>query len=156
MKKTVSAISTNYIYDPSHKGAPYSFDGVKWFNNGELIESLVKASLGYASTKDANTPYDKGSDIEEIRASVKSSKATLVNMQLGKDKKEFLDTYFANTHSENFIWGMIIDENLVTYTMNAVEFRAFCENFANMNERKVLRFKASSGKMVQWFESWTI
>ena len=41
MTRTSYAISLPYSFDPAHKGAPYTFDGVHYMNNGEFIETLV-------------------------------------------------------------------------------------------------------------------
>ena len=154
MKKQIYPVSISYQFDPSHRGAPYTFDGVHYMNGGEFTEAMVKAHMGFDARKDANTPYDMGSDIEEIRASVKSSKATLVNKKLGQNMEEVLDTYFQNVHSTSFIWGVVMDENLTVYTMNAKEFRPFIEAFANFDKsRQVVRFKATSGKMLNWLEA---
>ena len=152
MTRTSYTISLPYMFHPEHKGAPYTFDGSHYINAGEFVETLVKYHMGFAYGKDANTPYDKGSDIPEIRASVKSSKATLVNKKLGADIAEFLDTYFQNVHSDKFIWGVQVEETLTVYMMNATEFRAFTEMWAGMNERGVVRFKTTSGKMLRWLE----
>ena len=152
MKKQIFHIITPYVHNPSHRGAPYTLDNSHWMNQGELIETLVKLHMGFKPGKDASTAYDLGSDIPEIKASVKSGKATLVNFFLGNTPIEILDTYFKNVHSETFIWG-VIEENLLTaYTMNPEEFRTFCETWSYMNERKVLRFKTSSKKMISWLE----
>lgn len=154
MKKQIYPVSISYQFNPEHKGAPYTFDGVHYMNSGEFTEIMVKAHMGFDAHKDANTPYDMGSDIEEIRASVKSSKATLVNKKLGQNMEEVLDTYFQNVHSTSFIWGVVMDENLTVYTMNAKEFRPFIEAFANFDKsRQVVRFKAISGKMLNWLEA---
>lgn len=152
MKKQVYSVSVPYTFDPSHKGAPYTFDGEHHMNGGEFTESMVKVHMGFECGKDANTPYDRGSDIPEIRASVKSSRATLVNKKLGADMAEILDTYFQNVHSDKWIWGVVIEEQVITYMMTASEFRAFTETFAGVNERGVVRFKTTSGKMLRWLE----
>lgn len=154
MKKQIFPVSISYQFDPSHRGAPYTFDGSHYMNAGEFTEVMVKAHMGFNASKDANTPYDMGSDIEEIRASVKSGKATLVNKKLGQNMEEVLDTYFQNVHSTSFIWGVVMDDELTVYTMNANEFRPFIENFANFDKsRQVVRFKATSGKMLKWLEA---
>lgn len=154
MKKQIYNISTSFHFEPvAHKGAPYSFDGSHWMNAGEFTECMVKACMGFSCEKDANTPYDRGSDIPEINASVKSGGATLVNMKLGATDSEFLNVFFENVHSDKFIWGVVIDDQLTTYTMNAKEFRPFCENFGKINERGYFRFKKTSGKMLSWLEA---
>lgn len=152
MTRLTYAITMPYSYDPTHKGAPYTYDGSHWLNAGEHIETLVKFHMGFSAHKDANTPYDLGSDIPEISASVKSSKATLVNKKLGEDMTSFLDAYFQNVHSDKFIWGAQIEDSLLVYIMTATEFRPFIEQFAKINERGVVRFKTTSGKMLAWLD----
>lgn len=155
MKKQVYEISLPYTFDPTHKGAPYTFDnGAHWCNHGDFIEIMVKYHMGFKAGKDGNTPYDKGSDIEEIRASVKSSRATLVNKKLGNDMAESLHTYFTNVHSNKWFFGHDIDGELHVYTMNAEEFNAFCNAFAGYDKsREVVRFKSTTGKMIHWLEN---
>ena len=155
MKKQVYEISLPYTFDPAHKGAPYTFDnGEHWSNHGDFIEIMVKYHMGFNPCKDGNGAYDKTSDIAEIRASVKSSKATLVNKKLGDDMAESLDTYFRNTHSNKFFFGHDIDGELHVYMMNATEFRTFCETFAGYDKgRQVVRFKSASGKMLGWLDA---
>ena len=154
MKKQVYEISLPYTFDPTHKGAPYTFDGSHWSNHGDFIEIMVKYHMGFDPRKDGNGAYDVTSDIAEIRASVKSSKATLVNKKLGDDMAESLDTYFRNTHSNKFFFGHDIDGELHVYMMNAAEFRTFCETFANYDKgRQVVRFKSASGKMLSWLDA---
>ena len=153
MKKQIYNISISYQFDPSHRGAPYTFDGSHYMNAGEFTEIMVKAHMGFNASKDANTPYDRGSDIPEINASVKSGGATLVNMKLGTTDSEFLDVFFENVHSDKFFWGVVVDDELTVYMMNADEFRPFCENFGTINERGYFRFRKTSGKMLKWLEA---
>ena len=155
MKKQVYEMSLPYSFDPTHKGAPYTFDnGAHWCNHGDFIEIMVKYHLGFAPAKDGNGSYDKTSDIAEIRASVKSSKATLVNKKLGANIDETLHTYFATTHSTQFFFGHDIDGQLHIYMMDAPEFDAFCRQFATYDKgRQVVRFKTCSGKMISWLEA---
>lgn len=153
MVKREFAINVSYVFDADRKGAKYSFDGAKYMNAGEWKECLAKSVLGYANHKDANTPYNMGSDIPEIAASVKSSKASLTNMVLAPSFEESVNTYFANVHSTCFIWVEVVDDNVVLYEMNADEFKGFIYHWSNLNERGVIRFKASSAKMVAYLES---
>ena len=85
MTKTEYTINFKFTFDPTHKGAPYTLDGEHYMNSGEFAEVADKMVKGYGSKKDANTPFDKGSDIEETNTSVKSSKATLTSAQIGYD-----------------------------------------------------------------------
>ena len=149
MKKIEAEIRINYTFDNNRKGAKYTLNGLNWMNHGEFAEVVTKNILGFESVKDANTAFDKGSDIPEIKASVKSSKASLTSMKLADTFEGSMNEYFKRTHSEIFIYTVIIDENATLYMMNEKEFRLFMMNFSSLNERKVIRFKATSGKMVK-------
>ena len=152
MKKFVSIAIPAHQYNPDHKGAHYTFDGVHHLNNGEFAEAVLKSCMGYACEKDANTAFDAGSDIEELHMSVKSSKATLTSEILGKDMESSLDTYFARTASESWAWVVIMDGTCTAYIMDADEFHAFTTEWAGYNKEGRIRYKATSGKMLKWFE----
>lgn len=154
MKKTVSTIRISYIYKADKKFTPYSFDGgAHWCNCGEAREVFDKAVKGFEAKKDACTSYDIASDIEETHTSVKSSKATLVNKILGQDFDETLATYFKNVASNNWDWVVKVDEEIKIYNMNRKEFETFTREWATWDkDRKVIRFKSSSGKMIKWLE----
>lgn len=153
MKKEIYTNLKAYTFDADRKGAKYTFNNIHWMNNGDFSEAQYKHVLGFEAEKDGNTPFDVGSDIEPLHRSVKSSKATLANMVLGNDKDSVLDCYFARTASTSFAWVVVGDECLTAYVMNDEEFRIFCQLWASYDEsRKVVRFKATSGKMIAWFE----
>lgn len=154
MKKITAEIKINYIFDTAHKGSNYSFDGGhKWCNGGEFAEIIAKSVLGFEPKKDANTSYDVNSDIPEIKASVKSSKFTLVNMQLADTFEETVDRYFKTAHSTTWIYTIVIENMATLYIMNKTEFKRFLYTFTALNERNVVRCKATSGKMIAWFEN---
>ena len=152
MKRLEKEINIKYTYDPAHKGAPYTIDGEHYMNGGDITEIGTKSALGFECKKDGNTPYDKGSDIEEISASVKSSKATVVNMILGDTMETSMDVFFANVHSTQFIYSILIENMVTMYFMNPAEFREFLTEWAKLNERGYMRLKATSGKMIKWLE----
>ena len=153
MTRTDFAINFKFQFDPTRKGAKYTLDGEHWLNNGEFAEVADKAVKGYDLNKDANTAYDMGSDIEETCTSVKSGKATLTSKVLGQNKEEVIETYFANVHSTNWDWVIVVDDMVIIYNMNAEEFREFLTEWATYDDnRKVVRFKTTSSKMVRWLE----
>lgn len=151
MKKTVYPMTISFTFEPTHKGAPYTFDGVHFLNGGEFKEAYRKAVAGFGCEKDANTPFDKGSDIEETNTSVKSSSATISPIK-GETVEEIMAEYFERVHSTNWDYVMIIEEELIVYNMTANEFNDFVKTFGKVNERKVVRLKKESTKMVKWFE----
>ena len=153
MKKMVSKVNFLYTYDGNRKGAKYTIDGVHYMNGGDFAEIADKSVRGLDANKDANTPYDAGSDIPELNTSVKSSKFTLTSCVLGSSFDEVVNRYFETVHSTSWDYVVIIDDEVIIYTMNAVEFRSFLNEFASYaNDRKVVRGKATSGKMIAWFE----
>lgn len=152
MFKTIYPITIKYTYDPTHKGAPYTLDGERWMNAGELKEIERKAGAGLEATKDANGKWNECSDINETRTSLKSAGFTLATDCTGESLKEILDRYFAEVHSTNWEYLVLVDESLVAYEMNATEFRAFLEKFAKVNERKAARVKHESSALLHWLE----
>ena len=153
MKKAVFTMNFHFEYDPAHRGAPYSLDGEHYMNAGEFAEVADKLCKGFGSSKDANTPFDKGSDIAETMTSVKSSKATLTGAQIGYDFESIKKCYFARVHSTNWDYVVIMDDTLTVYNMDAAEFEDFMDNWATYSkDRNVIRFKATSGKMLNWLD----
>ncbi len=151
MKKAMYSMPVAYRYNPERKGAPYTVDGARWLNAGELIEIQVKSALGYEPRKDANTAFDAGSDIPELCASVKSSKSTLTSARIGDSFEAILRAYFARTASKLWIWAVQDKDALTIYMMNRYEFEAFTRAFASV-QCGVIRYKYTSSKMIQWLD----
>ena len=151
MIKTTYSINVSYQFVVEHKGAPYTFDGVHFMNAGEFKEAIRKAVAGLECKKDANTPFDVGSDIEETNTSVKSSGATISPVK-GDTLEEIMTEYFERVHSDNWDYVTIVDEHVVVYNMNKKEFKEFVEMFGRVNNRKVVRLIKESSKMIRWFE----
>ena len=152
MKKNTYLITMNYTYDTHHSGAHYQIGG-RYVNNGEFAEIITKSVLGFTATKDANTTYDKGSDIEELNASVKSSRFTLTTVKLGDSFEESVNRYFETVHSTCWIYTVVMEKEVTLYTMNANEFKSFLYSFCSLNERGLVRGRATSTKMVAWLEN---
>ena len=153
MTRTEYKINFQFAFDPTHKGAPYTLDGEHYMNGGEFAEIADKMVKGYGSKKDANTPFDQGSDIEETATSVKSSRATLTSMKIGYDFESIKRCYFARVHSTNWDYVVVLDDTLVIYNMDATEFEAFLNEWSvYCKDRNVIRMKVTSAKMLQWFD----
>ena len=152
MKKMTYTNNLTYSYNPTHKGAPFTLDGQKWMNRGEYMECAIKAVLGYEPKKDANIPFNLGSDIPELNASVKSSKFTLTSKSLGSSFEENIKNYFKTVYSTTWLYGIELEEQIIIYEMTKQEFENFLREFSSLNERKVIRCKATSLKMIKWFE----
>ena len=152
MQKEIFIGLKKYTFDNEHKGAHYTFDGEKYMNAGEWCEAQYKYVLGFEATKDANTAFDAGSDIEQLHRSVKSSKATLTSEVLGRDMETSLACYFERVASTSWAWIVPMDETLTVYVMNADEFKQFTTEWASYNKEGRISYKATSGKMIKWFE----
>lgn len=141
-----------YTFDNSRSGAKYNING-KWANHGEFLESVAKCYRGLDYVVNPNTSYDNGSDIEELKMSIKSSKATLASIY-GNDFLEIVNTYFENVHSEVFTYMIDDDEMITEYQMNKAEFLQFVLRFAKLDKAKEnlykVRFSATTKKMVEW------
>jgi hypothetical protein len=151
MKKTTYTLNVNYQFVAEHKGAPYTFDGQHFMNAGEFKEAIRKVVAGLECKKDANTPFDEGSDIEEYNTSVKSSGATISPVK-GDTLEGIMTEYFERVHSTNWDYVTLVDEEVIVYNMNAKEFQEFVENFGKVNDRKVVRLLKESGRMIRWLE----
>ena len=159
MKRIEYKIEMPFIYDASHKGAPYSLDGGKTHkNNGEFSESVGKHHRGLDYMVNPATSFDTGSDIESLNASVKSSGASLACLY-GTDKEEILNKYFERVHSTLWIYMVNIEnETMIEYHMDAREFRTFLNEWSGLavesgkEKRYKVRIKKTSGKMIKWLE----
>lgn len=145
----------SYIFDATRKGSKYSINnGESWMNHGEYCECLAKSVLGYDAVKDANTRFDKGEDIPELNASVKSWNCGLTDMKLGDTKEEFLTKFWAMSNPEvTYIWVYDYADMVDIYFMNEKEFKRFTEQFGSWdNYCKKIRFKTCNNKINAWLD----
>ena len=154
MIKTTHPITIPYTYDPNRKGAHYTINGTDYMNHGQFVQIALVASLYNRIDRPDHVAYNVDSDIPELHESVKSSKATLVNAFLGNDFETVLNAFFENVASTQFSWCILLENEIVRYVMNKNEFRKFTETFATFdNSRKVIRYKITSTKMIQYLEN---
>lgn len=154
MKKVIIKNELNFIYDNSRRGAKYSLTGKNWMNRGEYLEAATKFAFGYTPEKDANTAFDKGYDIPELQASVKSNGCSLTSMRLGDTMDEFIEKFFQQS-SENtkYIWTSEENDMMYIYIMNNKEFKIFVENFGSWEKsRKTIRIKRSEKRIRKYLE----
>lgn len=150
--KTMKMTGFKYNFFSDRKGAKYEWKcGRTTYkgNSGEFFEAAIKYTHGYKPIKDASTPYDEGSDIEEENTSVKSWDFTLANKCKDNSFEKVLIQFFRNVHSSRFIFGWVdIDANeVVEINMNTNEFHEFLNRYARYDaNRKVVRGCAFSQK----------
>lgn len=154
MTKTTAMMPINYYYDAEYSHSHYIIEGeTKHKNGGEFAEVVCKAIRGFKAVKDANTRFDKGSDIEETKTSIKSNGCGLTDEKIADNKEDFLKIYFERTHSTNVDY-VIIEEDIVTiYNMDMqTEFKEFAYLFSTWEkDKKKVRIR-NSLKMKNWLE----
>lgn len=157
MKKVTFNKNLSYIYNAERKGAKYSIDGgQKWMNHGDLCECLAKSVLGYEAKKDANTRNDKGHDIPELNASVKSWNCGLSDRKdLGNDAESFFNNFFATElPNTQYIWVYEYSEFVDLWFMTSNEFKAFTKACGMWDNYCVKwRFKMCDNKVNAYLES---
>ena len=152
MKMITAEMPMPYLFDPTHKRAPYSLDGGnKWMNHGEFCERMSKVAFGFAPTKDS-VAYDKGYDIPELKASVKSYKCGLSNCKdMPQTPTEFLAEFWRRDIAELHIYVCDHGEYLNLYLMDTAEFKGFVEHFAKWEEaRHNFRIYTCDNKVEAW------
>lgn len=164
MKKVTYINPLPYAYEPEiNRNSPYrpNFQ-VAYKNRGELLESIAKMHRNVYTDINPATSWKNGSDIEEEKASVKSSEASLGRSIGGRynTANNKIKTFFRETPSEVFIWmEWDRDTEVVTeYQMNKREFGLFISLFTrvcNNSEHTdiAIRFRKTSKKMIAWLEA---
>ena len=154
MEKMVTKMPISYRYNAAHSGAHYTLDGVKYMNHGDLMEVACKAAHGLEAKKDASTPFYAAADIPEYSASVKSSEASLFNMNLGDTFEVAAEAYLTKDASTSFWFAQDIGEDLVIYKMNEAEYRTFVYDFCRWDKHsKKIKATKLTRKLLNWFES---
>lgn len=157
MRKETYTNNLTYIYEADRANAKYSIDGGQHFmNHGEYCECLAKSVLGFEAKKDANTRADKGHDIPELNASVKSWNCGLSDRKdlRGLGFKEFYKRFFADEIKDTtYIWVHDYGEMVDLYYLSQKEFKTFTKEFGRYYDyEQKIRFKVSENKIVKYLE----
>ena len=155
MTKTIATMPINYTYDANHARSHYLIEGeTAYKNGGEFAEIVCKAVRGFEAVKDANTPFDKGSDIEETRTSIKSNACGLTDDKELRTTRDFYFTeYFKRTHSTNTDYVIIIDDMVYIYNMDMqTEFKEFVNTFGTWDKHSRKIRLNTTLKMIAWLE----
>lgn len=160
MRKQEYLINVNY----EKMGTRYIFNGQR-LNTGEFIECLV-ALYQYEEKnhKKDSVGFDKGSDIEYngAKASVKSREASLTELIKVYDNSEqskiqVIKEFINRTASLEYVYGIIVNDILLTYTMNLKEFERFMFDMGKLDnpDKKFykLRFRKADSVVIQYFEN---
>lgn len=162
MKKIFHLLQQEMIYNPAKSRAPWTIDGIHHMNGGQRFEGSAHEYFEGAFTFDRKAvPFDKGSDIESLRISVKShgcSLACLYRPRTDTAKAEIITEYFQRTASEWWLWAEEpAHRQMVFYIMDATEFRQFLELFGELGQetgKDLWKIRVrSSKKLVRWLEA---
>ena len=151
MTKNIYKNNIPFRIDENRKGAKATINGVDFMNWGQLKQILLVSALFGKIEKPDHVPYNEGSDIPELNASVKSAKGGLTDIYLGTTKEEILKAYFKTTASTCWIWVTLEDDNLTAYTMNKTEFLEFNEKFGAVYSKKI-RYPRDTAALIRWLE----
>ena len=124
-------------------------------NNGQHAEQLADYALTGQIRKADRVPFDKGSDIPELEASVKSARFTLASTLKGETFEEQLEDYFSRTASKVAVYVSLQLET--AFVMDMEEFRAFIETFCKLQRsssknggKQVIRMGTETKKVQEW------
>ena len=147
-----AVITLTYFYNPARRQTKYSLDGKKWYNHGDFCEMIAKHVNGLDPVKDASTAFDKGCDIPEFEASVKSDDGSLAEkgMLAGDTKEEQIADYMRRVVATEFWWVTIDGNKVVIYIMNAEKFEKFLHKFTTLRGDGKIRFLTTSELMKKW------
>lgn len=145
------------------KGCPYLVNGKK-ANFGNLSEAVANEATGNGFHFDMDcVPFDKGSDIETLNMSVKSSGASLACLYREEKSAEawesLINEYFHRVHSTAWMYVALVDDEWKLFIMNAEEFKQFVREWGTWDKETKkeqvlykIRLKKTSGKMLRWLE----
>ena len=161
MRKRIYHRRVRLLCDPARSRAPWSVDGVHYFNDGNLCECEASDFYGYGFQFDKKAvPFDRGSDIQPLRLSVKSNGCSLACVYSeNKDtaKAEIIAEYFERVHSVGWVYVIRKETYSELYEMNAPEFREFVEEFGGISResgKTCYKIKIrTSQKMERWLEA---
>lgn len=155
MRKETYANTMAITYEATRKGAKYTFDEVHYMNHGEYCECLAKYCLGYEPKKDTNTRFDKGEDIPELKASVKSTKCGLTDKKLADNRKDYMRKFWRMSPMDTiYIWVYENADIVNLWYMTRKEFQRFCRQFGSWdNYCKKIRFTTCDNKVNKWLEA---
>ena len=157
MKKEISRIKINYLYDKERSLNKYCYNNA-WYNGGGFAELIRKAQLGLKPTFDRYTPFDVGCDVDNIMESVKSNRAAFTDEELGHDYDTIWNNYFQQDKAQRYSYITWDNENVIAYVMNIEEFKEFAKAFTFFEKgtgkrHDRIRFKKESKKMLKWLNA---
>lgn len=120
-------------------------------NKGDTCELLVKIYFGVDPVKDI-TMWRNGSDLNDLRISVKSPKASLCD-DLRGDVDSQINAYCAGCHCTSVIWADFDGDTLEMWRMDMDTFKRFTKRFGRVSTDGKLHYPTTSAMMRAWFKA---
>lgn len=127
-------------------------------NAGSAMQMNYDAQMTGKVRRHDNVPFDRGSDIPELLASVKSSHFTLASGTAlrGETMTDQWSDYAGRVHSKKFVYVTLTG---LAYEMNLEEFKKFVFTWCRMERDSAknggavkIRCKRESKKMTKWLQ----
>ena len=141
-----------------------NIDRKEGYNNGQFAQAVADFTLMKKDRASDSVKFDEGSDIPELRVSVKAERFTLALNVNGDTVAEQITDYFNRVHSTGWVF---VSKNGYGYGMNKSEFTEFlkigCRSSLsdtsgrhNQPVQKVVRGseESTTGKISKFFASY--
>ena len=137
MKKFTAIHSVEFVYTGKAK-VPYYVPALDAdYNRGQLDDIVVNNVASGEIRRPDPVSFDKGSDIPEWRASVKSKGCSLLSLKGEFSRDELLQIYAERDASTWYIWIEEVTARTVTaYVMNRAEMIQLARIFAKLDPKK--------------------
>lgn len=137
MKKFTAVHSVEFVYTGKAK-TPYFVPALNAnYNCGQLDDIVANNVASGEIRRPDSVPFDKGSDIPEWRASVKSKGCSLLGLEGEYTRAELLQIYAERDASTWYIWVEEVTARTMTaYVMNRAEMMELAKLFAKLDSQK--------------------
>lgn len=137
MKKFTAIHSVEFVYTGKAK-VPYYVPALDAdYNRGQLDDIVANNVASGEIRRPDPVPFDKGSDIPEWRASVKSKGCSLLGLEGEYSRAELLQIYAERDASTWYIWVEEVTTRTITaYIMNRAEMMQLARIFAKLDPQK--------------------
>lgn len=137
MKKVVMAHGIEFVKTDKAR-TPYFVPALNaYYNGGQLYDIAANGAASHQVRRPDPVAFDKGSDIPEWRASVKSRGCTICEFRKECTRDELLATFEQMDASNRYIWADdLTDKEITFYIMTKAEFFGLLKNFAKLEKIK--------------------
>lgn len=137
MQKITAVHGIEFI-KTSKARTPYYVPALKaYYNDGQIKDIIANNVASGEIRRPDPVAFDKGSDIPEWQASVKSCGCTIIEQHGETSREELLKSFAELDASSRYIWADGLTETEITlYIMNKAEFYNLIKLFAKFENIK--------------------